>query len=436
MNQIEIAEQVLQRAGFESLTSMQQAYLEEDSSHSVLLSRTGSGKTFAFLLRLYAQLKQNERPALILCPTRELVQQVFKSWQQIQSEFKSIVCYGGHSFTAEEQQFSANPVVVFGTPGRILDHYTRQTPGIDYFHYWIIDEYDKTLELGFLRELEGIHAYSAESLKGIQLVSATKLDDKPTFLVDFPWKEFSFLENAEPTWELLAVSAVGHDKLATLASLLGKLKGQKTIVFCSHREATERLAQHMNEFGLNSSVYHGGMEQMERERELIKFRHGSNSCLICTDLGARGLDIAGIDAVIHYQYPQTKADFIHRNGRTARMDAEGKVYLLHSENEPLPDYFEETEFSHLELAIEYVDFPISDWQTLYIPLGRKQKIRKVDFAGFFMKDLSIPASEVGSIDVFDNHSYVTISRKAFRKHQEDFKKARIKKVNTRIFTCR
>lgn len=436
MNQVTFATQAIQRAGFESLTPMQNSYLSETSDFSVLLSRTGSGKTFAFLLRLYAQLTEQSRPTLVLCPTRELVLQVFKAWQQLQTPFKAVVCYGGHSFTAEAQQFSGNPVVVFGTPGRILDHYSRQTPGLEPFHYWIIDEYDKTLELGFVRELAAIFEFSNPTLRGIQLVSATPLAEKPDFLASFAWTEYAHDDQEDTNRQLNAVSAVGHDKLASLASLLGTLDGKKTIVFCSHREATERIAEHLRQFGLEGSVYHGGMDQMERERALIKFRHGSTSCLICTDLGARGLDIAGIEAVIHYQYPQTKADFVHRNGRTARMEQSGTVYLLHSADEPLPDYFSETDFTRVDLPVEFRDFEPSNWKTLYIPLGRKQKVRKVDFAGYFMKDLGIPAADVGAIDVFDNHSYVTIKVVWYKRHRDTFQKARIKKISTRVFPCR
>lgn len=416
---------------------MQAAYFEDKSPFSILLANTGSGKTLAYLVKLIEILEQSDASdkVLILCPTRELAHQVAKNWSSLKTERKTVLCYGGHSFKNEAQQFDQNPQVVVATPGRMLDHYRRETPGLEGFSHLIIDEYDKTLEMGFLREINEIYTY-AKKLRSIQLISATKIDELPEIIREFTFTTHDFLAAEKPDLSFYSVKAEGHDKLFALVSFLATLKPGPTLIFCTHREATERISKHLSEYGKSNVLFHGGMDQPERERALIKFKNGTENILICTDLAARGLDIPDISYVIHYQFPHTLQDFTHRNGRTARMQKGGKVYLIHSEEEPLPEYASTLKIQPEKAPETIGNFQETGWTTLYLSAGRKDKIRKMDIAGFFMKEMNCSTEEIGIIEVFDSYSYIAVKEKKYKKIKDLFHKKKIKKVSVKISLCR
>jgi ATP-independent RNA helicase DbpA len=232
------------------------------------------------------------------------------------------------------------------------------------------------------------------------------------------------------------LESIGHDKLNTLVSFLSNKDFGSILIFCTHRESAERISKHLIEFGKSNVLFHGGMEQIDRERALVKFRNGSENCLVCTDLAARGIDIPEIEAVFHYQFPHSFEDFTHRNGRTARMKNNGDVYLLHSENEPLPDYTSQLNFQNIAINYDINDFKDSNWVTLYLSAGRKEKIRKVDIVGFFLKETQISKEDLGIIDVYDSYSYVAISRKKSTYIKSLFPRIKIKKQPILLSFCR
>jgi superfamily II DNA/RNA helicase len=427
--------EIIKNAGYESLTPMQEKYLENSETAQILLAHTGTGKTLAYLLQLLLFLKKSKtEKVLIICPTRELALQVHKSLSTLRTGISSTVCYGGHSFKDEKLQLKANPQVIIGTPGRLLDHLERNSFQQTSFDHWIIDEYDKTLEFGFIDTLEDMY-HITKKPKTIQLISATVIENLPDFLKDFNFKTFSFLSEEKPEISFFKLAAPGHDKLFALRAQLSILPPAPTLIFCSHREAAERIGNLLNEVGKSCSIYHGGFEQFQRETALLRFRNGSENCMVCTDLAARGLDIPDVAYVFHYQFPPDKESFTHRNGRTARMQKNGIVYLLHSENEPLPSYCSEIESKAIQAPDFIENFKSTDWITLRASSGRKQKLRKVDFVGFFLKDLGIEAKSLGIIDVLDNESYIAISRDSFQfvKKQLDTCRIKGKKVMLREF---
>jgi superfamily II DNA/RNA helicase len=424
-------------AGHERPTDMQAVYLQDSQPFSILLSNTGSGKTLAFLVKLISILEksvENEN-VLILCPTRELAHQVAKNWSALKTNRKMVLCYGGHSFKNEAQQLAEKPQIIVATPGRILDHFRRETIGLVGFSHLIIDEYDKTLEMGFLREINEIYTYG-NSIQSIQLISATQIDELPAIVKDFRFSTHDFLEAEKPQLTYHGIKADGHDKLLALVSFLATLPPGPTLIFCSHREATERISNHLIEYGKSNVLFHGGMDQPERERALIKFKNGTENVLVCTDLAARGLDIPDINYVIHYQFPHTLQDFTHRNGRTARMQKDGKIFLVHSAEEPLPEYTNDLEINPVKVPELIGHFQQTGWSTLFLTIGRKDKIRKMDIAGFFMKDLQCDFSEIGLIDVFDTYSYIAIRTKKLNQIKGLLHKKKIKKVAVRISDCR
>jgi ATP-independent RNA helicase DbpA len=180
------------------------------------------------------------------------------------------------------------------------------------------------------------------------------------------------------------------------------------LVFSNHREAVERISNFLWLHQVPNGVYHGGMEQVDREKALILFRNGSTCCLVTTDLAARGLDIPEIEYIIHYHLPLTHDAFIHRNGRTARMNASGTMFLILSPGEKLPAYISEDpqleELSHETMLPE-----LSPWKTVYIAAGRKDKVNKIDIVGFLLQQGDLKKEELGKIDVLDYASYAAVS---------------------------
>ncbi len=428
---------IFSKTGLENPTNMQTSYWENDAPFSILLANTGSGKTLAFCVQLEVQLQKDvfNGQVLILCPTRELAGQVAKNYASLKTGRKTVLCYGGHSVKNESLQLQEFPQVVIATPGRILDHLKRGTIGLAGFSHLVIDEYDKTLEMGFLNEISQIYAYT-NTLKSIQLISATEIESLPDFLKEFNFSINNFIQEERPNLSYYCVEAVGHDKLFALVSFLASKNFGPVLIFCSFREAAERISQHLNEYGKSNVLFHGGMEQIDRERALVKFRNGSANCLVCTDLAARGIDIPEIEAVFHYQYPHTIQDFTHRNGRTARMKKDGSVYLIQSEEEPLPPYVNTFSIELIKAPEAIGEFNDAQWITYYLSAGRKHKIRKLDVVGFFLQETEIQKEELGMIDIYDTYSYVSIAKKQKKYVESLFPRIRIKKQPVLISKCR
>jgi superfamily II DNA/RNA helicase len=219
-----------------------------------------------------------------------------------------------------------------------------------------------------------------------------------------------------------------------LFQLLCHLGGEQTLVFCNHREAAQRVSDSLTDSSVVNEYFHGGLEQHIRERVLGKFRNGSCNILVCTDLASRGLDIPDIKHVIHYHLPPNEEGYIHRNGRTARMNAEGDSYLILSADETVPAYIKE-ELNNINLPDTRV-LPIKPlWGTLYIGKGKKDKLNKVDIVGFLMQKGSLQKDEIGLIEVKDFFSYVAIKRNKIRELLRVIRDEKIKNKKTVIEEC-
>ena len=418
-------------------TQMQSDFIAKSTNYSILLSNTGSGKTFAFLVRLAIEL-ENSNPydcVLILSPTRELANQLFHELKKIKLDLLSVLCYGGHSFRNERQQIFESPKIIVSTPGRILDHYERGTIGLKRFTKIIIDEYDKTLELGFLNELTRIFKFSSK-LSYIHLISATEINTLPEIISTIDFKTFNYIKKDVIKLNYFTVKALLNDKLHALALLLSTFKKSQTIIFCNPREATERISEHLFQYGKDHVVFHGGLDQEERDRAVVKFKNGTVDCILATDLASRGLDIPNIQNIIHYQFPLKLEDYIHRNGRTARMNADGTIFMMHSENEPLPNYLNENKFICFELPEKIVDYEETEMSTLYLNVGRKHKIRKMDIVGFLTTNLEISFESIGQINIYDTFSYVALKKISIQQNLKKLQQIKIKKMNAKFDICR
>jgi ATP-independent RNA helicase DbpA len=398
----------------DSLNEMQNATIAAISKPTdvVLISPTGSGKTLAFLLPILELIDKEIEgvQVLIIVPTRELAIQIEQVFKQMNTSFKVNTCYGGHDIKIEKNNLQHSPSVLIGTPGRIVHHLRKQSLTTKYVHTLILDEFDKSLEAGFHEEMSYIIKNSTRIKKRI-LTSATPLKDIPSF-VGLKKHEVLNFTPSEPqtkdTLKIKSVRVIGDDKLEALMLLIGKIGDRSTMVFCNHRDAVNRISEQLDYYKVAHGTYHGGLEQIDREKTLIKLRNGSTNLLITTDLAARGLDIPEIEAVIHYQLPTTEDAMIHRNGRTARMNASGTVYFLLDIDDHLPPFLDAVPEEET-LPSKFIKPTPSKWKTLYIAAGKKDKINKMDIVGALLQKGNLQKDEVGKIEVLDHSAYVAIS---------------------------
>lgn len=432
-----IREQILSQMGFAQLNEIQQKILSSAPTRQnvLLLAPTGSGKTIAFLSRVWWMLENGEKHALVIAPSRELVQQIAEVWQKMHTGIRCVACYGGHDLRTEQnrlEDLGEERSILVGTPGRLKDHIERENIAVASMDVLVIDEFDKSLELGFEDEMKAI----METLTGLKqrvFTSATHA------LPIAPWTGFKDYEQIESNavyisakgqdqeadgkLEIYQVKSPIPDKLETLRDLLLSIAQKDNykerggiIVFANYREAAERIAHYLSEEGIDSALYHGGLDQEFRDKALIRFRGQSIALLVSTDLASRGLDIPEVAHVIHYHLPQSEEAWTHRNGRTARAGASGSSYIILGPNENLPEFVDTG--SHGKLPYFSLDKDTSKGRkmiaspnvTVYIGRGKKEKISKGDVVGFFTKNGGLQGSDLGRIDVMEHCAYVAIRR--------------------------
>ena len=413
MNPKHLPQSILKNLGIENLNEMQEVAQDAilHDNNILLLSPTGSGKTLAFLLPVLELLNPEflSVQCLILVPSRELGLQIEQVWKKMGTDYKINVCYGGHSIDTEIKNLSNPPAVLIGTPGRIADHIERGTFRLDKIQTMVLDEFDKSLQLGFHEQMSFIIGKLPKLNKRV-LVSATSDIEIPKYtrvinptILDFIPEE----DEAASNLSMKMVVSKDKDKLTSLFNLICSLKSEAAIVFCNHRDAAERISDTLNEKGIYATYYHGGMDQDERERALIQFRNGSMSYLITTDLAARGLDIPEMNHVIHYHLPSKADEFTHRNGRTARMLASGTAYIVVNDSEKKMDYID------YSIPVLNVEAPKSlpkppQYQTIYISGGKKNKLNKIDIVGFFSQKGKLEKGDLGLIEVKDFISFAAV----------------------------
>lgn len=395
-------------SGIAALNDMQRRVWDTCGDRLTVISPTGSGKTIALggALLQRCGAPGHGLQALVLAPSRELVLQIYDVLRRLAKGYKVAVFYGKHSMTDEVNSLRGEPDIIVATPGRMLDHMQRGTVASGAgLRVLAIDEYDKSLELGFHDEMRRI-VRRAGRIDNILLTSATALRHEPDFIDMKGNVTVCAGKPVEQRLHIARVESPARDKLDMLEALLRSMKGGKSIVFVNHREAAERVWNRLNADGIPASLYHGGLEQPDRERAVIQLDNGSARVLVATDLAARGLDIAAVESVIHYHMPASPEAWTHRNGRTARVDAEGNVYVITAEGEDVPEYVVWQHDLVPGAPVEQSVAPV----TLYIDAGRREKISRADILGFLTKQAGIPAAEVGKIDLRDHSSYVAVPR--------------------------
>jgi len=414
-------EETLRRLKIEALNDMQRETVKavtHTDKDVVVLSPTGSGKTLAYLLPVAERIDAglDELQAVVIVPGRELAMQSADVSQSIGSGIRPMALYGGRATMDEHRQLAkVRPHIIFATPGRLNDHIDKGNISVDGVRWLIIDEFDKCLRMGFHREMSA----AIERLPHVErriLLSATDAEEIPAFVRMGRTVRIDFIVNDEQVPErvsLFTVKSPDKDKLNTLCSLLCSFGEAQTIVFLNFRDSVERTAEFLSERGFTVSEFHGGKSQQEREDAIYKFSNGSANVLVGTDLASRGLDMPDVDNIIHYHLPVGEEEYVHRVGRTARWDAQGRAFFLLGPAETLPEYVHEMPAEYL-LPAEIPAPPQPRMATLYIGKGKKDKISKGDVVGFLCKNSGINGSDIGRIDVKDRYTYVAVSRQRWR----------------------
>ncbi len=429
--------EILDKFGIEKLNAMQEeAGLAIHSNNEiVLLSPTGTGKTLAFLLPIIQNLDTDckEVQALIIVPSRELAIQIEQVIRQMGTGFKANSVYGGRSGSLDKIDIKHRPAILVGTPGRIADHLRRENFSGKSVKTLVLDEFDKSLEVGFENEMTEI----AQALQNVEkriLTSATQKVKIPDFVKLKNPLYIDYLDDGVVSLTIKTILSPEKDKLDTLTDLLEQLGDQPGIVFCSFKETINRVSEYLTVNRMSHGCFHGSMEQVDRERALIKFRNGTHQLLVATDLAARGIDIPELKFIIHYHIPLKSKEFTHRNGRTARMKKDGTAYILLWEKDELPDFIQELNpKSYKTEEIQKMQNPNeTQWQTLYISGGRKDKISKGDIAGLFFKQGKLNKDELGIIEIKQDCAFVGVAASKAESVIEVVTNTKLKKKKVRV----
>lgn len=433
--------QILKKLKIQSLNPMQEeTHLAIASAPDVvLLSPTGTGKTLAFLLPVIAALKPDlaEVQALIIVPSRELAIQIEQVIREMGSGYKTNAVYGGRAGSKDKMELKHRPAILIGTPGRVADHLRKETFSVAHLNTLILDEFDKSLEVGFEEEMMEI-VNALPKIKKRILTSATKEIDIPKFMklrdpiyvnyLDQPLSQLKIkmLSSSADTKHEALLEALSHITENASATLI------QGIIFCNFKDTINQVSDVLTSNGIDHGCFYGGMEQIDRERTLIKFRNGTYPLIVATDLAARGLDIPELTFILHYQMPHKIQEFTHRNGRTARMNSDGTAYILHWKKDRIAEYISKKIVEDSEKIQGGVAFKSSPWKTLFISGGRKDKISKGDIAGLFLKQGKIPNDDLGVIEIKQDCAFVSVKVAQLSTLLADVSNQKLKKKKVRI----
>ena len=410
-------------------------------------AQTGSGKTAAFGLGLLQALDVEtiRLQALVLCPTRELADQVSKSIRKLAANIpnvKLLTLCGGMPLGPQLASLSHDPHIVVGTPGRVQEHLRRGSLHGGGIKVLVLDEADRMLDMGFSEAIDDIVGriakhhqtllFSATYPDDIRAVSARVQKNPVEVTVDVPADEAPAIEQrfheVEPA-----------RKIDALAQLLAAAPGQQALVFCNMRRDVDAVALELDQRGFSALPLHGDMEQRDRDEVLVRFANHSCSVLVATDVAARGLDITALPLVISHDIAHDPETHTHRIGRTGRAGESGLAITLCTPRElPKAANIEELQGTPLPWRPLKITPPrgktlhLAPMKTLVIDAGRQDKLRPGDILGALTGDAGLAAKDVGKIDVFATRAYVAISRPLANKALERLRAGKIKGRNFRV----
>lgn len=416
----------LSQLGYTTMTPIQEASLAHiiAGRDIVAKAKTGSGKTAAFGLPLLLALHVNSMriQSVVLCPTRELAEQVSAELRRLARfahNIKIVTLCGGTRFVPQCINLEHGAHIVVGTTGRILQHLQEKTINFEHIKTLVLDEADRMLDMGFYEDIEKIIAKMPQKRQTL-LFSATfpKEIERMCNEVQTNALHVSIEEEAttSPNITQVCYTVEPREKEAALKGVLLESDAKSVIIFCKTKIGVAELQGYLLDEGFDALSLHGDLEQIDRDEHLLLFANGSAQILVATDLASRGLDVKDVEMVINYELPQTMEIYTHRIGRTGRMEKEGMaVSFVTPREEGFFEELKESNFAFTCKAISDLNPTLSKpkkalYITLCIDAGKKHKMRAGDILGTLTKDLGLEASVIGKIDILEKFSYVAIAR--------------------------
>ncbi|WP_297799606.1 ATP-dependent RNA helicase DbpA [Arenimonas sp. GDDSR-1] len=427
-------------------TPIQQAALSDILAGRDVLAqaKTGSGKTLAFALGLLQGLKAPSGvQALVLCPTRELADQVTQAIRKVAVRLPNVkvsAFYGGIPVRVHVESLVHEPAIVVGTPGRILELIETGALKLEAMTRLVLDEADRMLDMGFEPAIQAIRSalpanyqtllFSATFPEAVRALSKSYQRDPLEILLD--------TDTRSEHIEQLFFEVPGNRKNDALLQLLGQLQPAQALVFCNTKIDCQNVEQHLAKAGFDVCALHGDLEQRDRDEAMVRFQNGSVRVLVATDVAARGLDVSDLPLVFSYELAHQADVHVHRVGRTGRAGKDGRALALVAPSEMgrvqaieqqmgLTARWQRLDLSSIKLA------PLkADWKTVVIDAGRKDKLRPGDILGALTAKQQIDGKSVGKIALFDTRSYVALHKSAAEKALQLLRQDKIKGRSFRV----
>lgn len=432
----------LSSLGYHKMTPIQAQSLPAilQGKDVIAKAKTGSGKTAAFGLGLLNKI--NPRffgvQALVLCPTRELADQVGKEIRRLAratSNIKLVLLCGGKPFGPQVGSLEHGAHIVVGTPGRIQDHLRKSTLKLDGLTTLVLDEADRMLDMGFIDVMQEIIEQTPSSRQTL-LFSATYPDTIQHISKRFQKKPLMVTVESDHqpnVIEQLFYEVKKHERNNSLLALFEHYQPESTVVFCHTKKQCDEVAVWLREHQIEALAIHGDLDQRERDQVLVRFANNSCSVLVATDVAARGLDIKALQAVINYELPRDPEIYVHRIGRTGRAGEKGIALSLFTESE----HVRVKTIGDYQKKLSIIDVPASldrdpgfslqpQMVTIQLDAGRKNKVRPGDILGALTGDAGLMGSQIGKIDIFDMSSYVAVERTALRQAMNYLAQGKVK----------
>ena len=424
--------EALQGLGYDSMTPVQAQSLPLILSGKdvIIQAKTGSGKTAAFGIGLLNRL--NPRffgvQALVMCPTRELAEQVGQSIRQLASRManvKTVLLCGGKPFGPQRDSLHHGAHIVVGTPGRIQDHLQRGTLDLKGVRTFVLDEADRMLEMGFAEVMASITSHLPKNRQTI-LLSATFPDDIKNISRSLQEKPIQITVDAEVSHDEVIIEQLffevqRHERDKTLLALFEHHRPRNAMVFCNTKKQCAEVARFLSDHDIEAAAIHGDLDQRERDQVLVQFANESCPVLVASDVAARGLDIPALEMVVNVELPRDADTYVHRIGRTGRAGQSGKAFSLVAPSEVgrmrvIEDYLGNSCVCDVLASLDRdPNYELrGPMITLQLDAGRKQKVRPGDILGALTGDAGLSGDQIGKISIMDNWSYVAVHRAALR----------------------
>lgn len=467
-------QQVIQELGYKSLTPIQEQSIPLllEGKDLIGQSKTGSGKTAAFTLPILQKFSEQkidlqrvvQTHALILCPTRELCAQVAREIRKLGRRhigLQVLTLSGGQPLAPQTRALEQGVHILVGTPGRILDHLSKNTLDLSKVSTLVLDEADRMLDMGFEEDMQTIFSklpaerqtvlFSATFPKTIEALSRKHQKNAVRITIE----DTGVARTIEQVYaEIIPSDENGtygfSDKLKAILWILGNYEPESSIIFCNFKASVKELSEALIQSGVSAAGLHGDLEQAERDSIMAKFRNQSTRILVATDVAARGIDIADLDLVMNFEIPKQNEIYVHRIGRTGRAGKSGVAVTLALPKERNKiesiENTTESKLEKLEMAdlheLSFEDLKkdlhqMNKMETLFVAGGRKNKVRPGDLLGALTGEAGgLEGSDIGKIEIHDFFSYVAVNKKVARVALYRLRDGRIKGRKFRVEMAR